>query len=200
MHDPAPSEDPRPGAATGDHGPALEARGLGCERNEHWLFRDLALRLRPGELLHVAGDNGSGKTTLLRILCGLLAPDEGRVSWCGRELPAGRDAFLSALVFVGHKTGLKGELTAVENLNLERALMGPTAGTTVEEALHRLGVAGAADRPCRRLSAGQQQRVALARLAVSGAPLWILDEPLAALDRPGQALRSEEHTSELQSH
>lgn len=162
----------------------LEAAGLQCVRGERTLFSGLQLTLRGGELLRIAGENGSGKTSLLRILCGLLAPAEGLVRWQGHDIRGLREAFSSALVYIGHANAIKEELTAAENLAIACALQGQrTNAAGLRAALERLGVAAAEREPTRALSQGQRRRVALARLALSPqAPLWILDEPFTALD------------------
>ncbi|MDH3281292.1 MAG: cytochrome c biogenesis heme-transporting ATPase CcmA [Gammaproteobacteria bacterium] len=167
---------------------SLKGTGLVCERNDQLLFSDLAFRLGPGELLQVDGPNGSGKTTLLRILCGLLAPDDGEVSWCGTPIRKIKTEFFANLVFVGHKLGIKDELTPVENLRIDRALRGSQQHVAPREALRSMGIGDHQDVPCRFLSAGQRRRVALSRLLVSRAQLWILDEPLTALDKHGQKM------------
>ncbi|MDH3638347.1 MAG: cytochrome c biogenesis heme-transporting ATPase CcmA [Gammaproteobacteria bacterium] len=167
---------------------SLKGAGLGCERNDQLLFSDLEFRLGPGELLQVDGPNGSGKTTLLRILCGLLPPDEGEVFWCGTAIRKIRTEYFANLLFVGHKLGIKDELTPVENLRIDRALRGSQCQVTPREALKSMGIVDHQDVPCRFLSAGQRRRVALARLLVSQAQLWILDEPLTALDKHGQKM------------
>ncbi len=167
-----------------DHG--LAARGLACWRGEHCLFRGLDLRLAPGELLHIAGRNGSGKTTLLRILCGLVQADEGEISWHGESIRHCRSEFNAALIYVGHLEGLKGELTPLENLAMDQALNVARNAADASAALAGLGLANRDDVPCRALSAGQKRRVALARLRVAEAQLWVLDEPLTALDPAGR--------------
>ena len=144
------------------------------------LFRDLSLELAAGELLRIAGDNGSGKTSLLRILCGLLAPTQGEVRWKGEPIRELGEEYSRSLAHIGHAPGLKGELTAAENLAFSCALAGRSAGR-VGEALSTFGVPR--DKAVRQLSQGQRRRAALARLALAeDVPLWLLDEPFAALD------------------
>ena len=160
----------------------LEAAQLECQRGGRTLFRALSFAIQPGELLRIAGANGSGKTSLVRILCGLLAPTQGEVRWKGEPIRRLREEYSRELVHVGHAAGLKDELTPAENLAITCVLAGVAASTTgVRDALARVGVAE--EKPVGRLSQGQRRRAALARLALSAeVPLWLLDEPFAALD------------------
>ena len=164
----------------------LEAANLACERGGRTLFRGLSFSLAPGDALRIAGANGSGKTSLLRILCGLLAPTEGKVRWRGDETTRLRDDYSQQLVYLGHAAALKDDLSAAENLSITCRLAGDAAvHGRVEEALHRFGLARE-QRPIRKLSQGQRRRSTLARLALSEArPLWLLDEPFSALDAEG---------------
>ena len=166
----------------------LSVRRLACRRGEVTLFSQLDFDVRPGDLMQIAGPNGSGKTSLLRLLAGLALADEGEVSWCGEAIDRQRAVFNAAMTFLGHKDGVKARLTPLENLAVEARLGGgaPFDRVTGLAALQRLGLAHRQDLPCRRLSAGQCRRVALARLLVHGKPLWILDEPLTALDAAGR--------------
>jgi heme exporter protein A len=162
----------------------LEAQGLECVRGERTLFSGLRVALRAGELLRIAGPNGSGKTSLLRILCGLLAPTQGAVRWRGENIHTLREDFWREMVYIGHASAVKDDLTAAENLIIACALQGTrVAERSAGEALRSLGLAGCEDLPARVLSQGQRRRVVLARLALSESlPLWILDEPFTALD------------------
>lgn len=162
----------------------LEVLDLRCERGERALFDGLEFKLPPGALLRVAGANGSGKTSLLRILCGLALPARGDVRWQGESIRVLREEYHRQLVYIGHAPAVKDELTGRENLAVSCALGGvPAEDAVLRAALERVGLDGYADLPARHLSQGQRRRVALARLAASGAtPLWILDEPFTALD------------------
>ena len=166
----------------------LAAADLECARGGRTLFRGLSLALEPGELVRIAGENGRGKTSLLRILCGLLTPDAGAVRWNGEPIARLREEFARNLVYLGHAPAVKDELTAAENLATSARLAGlDLPAEQVAGALARFGVP--ADRLVGRLSQGQRRRAALARLAVSEAvPLWLLDEPFAALDAAAAAL------------
>lgn len=165
--------------------PLLQASGLACERDERLLFADLDLAVTPGSLLRVEGPNGAGKTTLLRILAGLHAGFEGEIAWCGEPMLKVREHFRRNLLYIGHRPGIKPLLTPMENL---RALLARNAAVSeqqLEQALDAVALFPFSHVPCHHLSAGQQRRVALARLYVSDEPLWILDEAFTAIDRDG---------------
>jgi len=163
--------------------PLLEARALTFYRQDEPVFGPLDFALHEGEVALVEGDNGSGKTTLLRILAGLLHIDEGALDWRGQ--PWRREDHLGETLFLGHHLGLKGDLTARENLAIAAGLYGVREGRGIDAVLVEVGLAGYEDEPVRRLSAGQKKRAALARLLLLPATLWLLDEPYANLDRTG---------------
>lgn len=172
-----------------DPEPTLQARGLECVRSDSLLFSDLNLSVRAGQVLQIEGPNGSGKTSLLRILAGLTPPSDGEVLWRGENIARRRSAFLSEVAYLGHQLGLKAELSVEENLRLSLALNGLSfSPESLAEALRTVGLTGREDTPARALSAGQRQRIALARLIMSSAKLWILDEPFTALDVGGVSL------------
>ena len=161
----------------------LEVRGLECVRGDHRLFTDLSFSLQGGELLRLRGSNGSGKTSLLRILCGLLEQAKGEVLWKGENIHVQRDEFNAELLYLGHLNGIKSELTGFENLRISHTLRGETpTDDQIYDALGQIGLAGREDLPTQVLSQGQKRRVALARLLLSDAALWVLDEPFTALD------------------
>ncbi len=163
--------------------PALQAQGLACQRGRRSLFGQLSLSVSSGRALQVAGGNGSGKTSLLRLLAGLARPSAGQVLWQGQSIELQREAYAGTLLYQGHAGGLKAELTPLENLRAELALAGTACDSAaLLAALQRWGVAAQARLPLGLLSAGQQRRVALARLLLARARLWILDEPFNALD------------------
>lgn len=166
--------------------PLLEFRALSHERNDQPLFTPVSGAVGCGEILQIAGANGAGKTTLLRILATMLSPAGGELRWRGESLPGARARLLGELIFLGHAPGLKPGLSPRENLRWLAGLFPQRA--SAEAALAAVGLADWIDVPCTQLSAGMQRRVALARLVATDAALWILDEPLTAIDREGVAL------------
>jgi heme exporter protein A len=162
----------------------LQAESLACERGGRLLFKSLEFALSPGTLLRVAGPNGAGKTSLLRILCGIAHPAAGRVLWSGEDAHALGEEYTRRLLYLGHLSAIKEDLSPRENLRFALRLAGlETPPAALAAALAQLGLAGREDVPARYLSQGQKRRAALARLALAQTlPLWILDEPLAALD------------------
>lgn len=170
---------------TVDHpiSPLLQAHALAYARNEEPIFGPLDFALRPGEIVLIEGDNGSGKTTLLKLLSGLLEPTSGEVLLHGVRLTLAKLSHQVAML--GHLLGLKMELSTLENLRFAIGLGGIRSGITPQMALASVGLEGYEDQPLRSLSAGQKKRVALARLLLVPAALWLLDEPYANLDREG---------------
>src|SRR5476649_2254174 len=166
----------------------LEAHNLSCLRDDRALFAGLSLRVSPGDLLQVEGVNGAGKTSLLRILAGLAQPDAGVVLWKHLPIHRERAAYHRDLLYLGHQAGIKPSLTTLENLAFFQAAAGADRDERgIWQALERVGLLGYEELPTADLSAGQQRRVALARLWLSTAALWILDEPLTAIDKTGVA-------------
>lgn len=165
----------------------LEVKQLTAIRDERILFEALSFAIDSGELVQIEGRNGTGKTTLLRIIAGLGDRDEGEIFWNNENVGSNRDAFHQDLLFLGHQTGVKRELTAYENLRFYVSIHAQQSvdKETIYQALLKVGLAGREDVPVAQLSAGQQRRVALARLWLSKHKLWILDEPLTAIDKQG---------------
>lgn len=163
----------------------LEAHDLACRRGDRSLFCKLRFTLKGGCALIVEGRNGSGKTSLLRIVCGLLRADHGEVRWRGELIHKVREEYCKDLAYIGHLNGLKAELTPLENLRVAQTLAAANPRMFAEEALAQMELDPFSSIPCRDLSLGQRRRVALARLLISSASLWILDEPLAGIDRVG---------------
>ncbi|MFC0679227.1 heme ABC exporter ATP-binding protein CcmA [Lysobacter korlensis] len=163
--------------------PLLQARGLRFARNDEPVFGPLDFAVDAGEALLVQGGNGAGKTTLLRVLAGLLRADGGEIDIDGQRARAARRA--RAIAYLGHLPGLKGDLSALENLEFLCGLQGRRRNQRPESALAIVGLTGYEDALARQLSAGQKKRLSLARLWLSPSPLWLLDEPYANLDLEG---------------
>jgi len=168
----------------------LSATGLTVARGERCLFTGVSFALKSGQLLLLEGPNGSGKTSLLRALAGMLELESGDIRWGDRSIRDDRQSYFQALVWMAHRVGLKADLTLVENLQFESGLR-PVAETDFSAVLERLGIDRLKKLPVRYLSAGQQRRVALARLLLCAAPLWLMDEPFTNLDSDGRALVTE---------
>jgi len=165
----------------------LSAENLTLIRGERCLFEGLDFALESGALLLLEGRNGCGKTSLMRAIAGMLSLESGEIFWNEVPVSKQRQDFHGSLVWLAHRTGLKGDLTLVENLNFERALR-PQSSRDAEEVYERLGIARLKKLILRSLSAGQQRRVALARMLLADVPLWLMDEPFTNLDREGRAL------------
>lgn len=165
---------------------------LSCSRGDKRLFSGVSFALQPGEWLHLEGDNGVGKTSLLRLACGLSALEQGEIQWQGQPIASNIEEFRANLAYLGHQLALKEDLTPLENLRADSAIAGRTLSLSdAKAALSQLGLKGREHLPVRVLSQGQKRRTALARLLVSSAPLWILDEPFVALDAAAQKVLSE---------
>jgi len=171
----------------------FEAIELSCERDDRTLFSGLSFRVDAGDWVQITGANGAGKTTLLRMLTGLSRPDGGDVRWQGQPIQRIRDEFHQHLLWIGHQPGINARLSALENLRFFHP------GGDCDDALAKAGLAGYEDVLAHQLSAGQQRRIALARLWLSAARLWILDEPFTAIDASGVATltrRMAEHVAQ----
>jgi heme exporter protein A len=158
-------------------------------RGDRRLFSGLNFSAQPGTLVQVTGPNGCGKTSLLRMICGLLEPAEGQITWQGENIRTLGEEYFTTLTFLGHRNGVKDELTAIENLRVSSGLNGielskQAAGTIIQE----MGLGGREGLPARLLSEGQRRRLALARLTVCQTVLWVLDEVLTSLDKAAVTL------------
>lgn len=165
---------------------ALTAEGLACRRGGRAVFGDVSFHLENGTAIALTGRNGAGKSSLIAMVCGRLRPEAGVIKLEGQgDLPPAE-----AVHLVGHRDGLKTALTAAENLRFAQDLLGQP-GLDPAEALATVGLPHAGSLPIGYLSAGQRRRVALARLLVASRPIWLLDEPMAALDIGSQAMLSQ---------
>ncbi len=160
----------------------LSVSQLSCERGYRELFNDLNFQLSPGEILHIKGENGAGKTSLLRIIAGLALPVTGEIHFDGYNSRKYRSEYNEHLAFMGHKLGIKLELTPVENIRSFCNLGKSCKHQQIMDTLEKVGLYGFEEMYCNQLSAGQKRRVALAQILLSQARLWILDEPFTSLD------------------
>lgn len=168
----------------------LTVDGLSARRGEDLIFRDISFALGSGESLILTGRNGSGKSTLLRTIAGLLHPESGRVIWTSDGAEDGMRA-AEACHYLGHRNAMKAELSVRENLEFWQTFLGDFAGAqgmTSGEAAEAVGLGGITHLPFGYLSAGQQRRMAFAKLLVAWRPVWILDEPTAALDASAESV------------
>jgi heme exporter protein A len=164
------------------------AHNLHLWRGDLHVLRGVGFSLEAGRCLQVTGPNGAGKSTLLRALSGLLPLEEGTVRWRGQDVAKDRYAFHAELAWLGHGNALKGDLTARENLRYSAGLRRALTPASMDAALAAVGFPHQDGRLCRQMSAGQQRRVALARVLLLECPLWMLDEPTSNLDTRGSAM------------
>ncbi|HBF30652.1 heme ABC exporter ATP-binding protein CcmA [Rhizobium sp.] len=169
----------------------LKAENLSAKRGEDLLFRDISFGLTSGDALVLTGRNGSGKSTLLRVIAGFIRPERGSTTF---ESVSGESRTVrEASHYLGHRNGMKAELSVRENLDFWKEFLGDFEGghgLDVDEAADRIGLSSITHLPYGYLSAGQQRRFAMARLLVAYRPVWILDEPTAALDAKAEAMFS----------
>lgn len=167
----------------------LEVQSLECVRDDRRLFSALSFTVAEGEVLQIEGANGCGKTSLLRIICGLRQAEGGQTLWCGEPIQSNREDYYSSMVYIGHLPCIKAELTVAENV---RSLLDTrslaVSDSVLENALAKVGLATYDDVAGKALSSGQRRRILLAFIYLAEAKLWILDEPLTALDVQGVAL------------
>jgi len=167
----------------------FEAKSLERVRDDRLLFNDLSFAVAESEVLQIEGPNGSGKTSLLRILCGLRLAEAGQVLWQGGSIISNREDYYANMVYIGHLPCVKGDLTVIENVRSLLDTRSLSLGNEeIEVALAKVGLASYEDVPGKALSSGQRRRILLAFVELSRAKLWILDEPLTALDVQGVAL------------
>ena len=174
---------------TTDSGRAILSLGvnnLTCSRNEQVLFSGISFSVQAGQLLMIEGANGSGKTSLLKTLCGFIQPDEGEVLWRGDDIRGCMDEYLIEMNYIGHNNGIKHGLTCAENLKIASVLAATVEAEDPGTLLKQYGLGDYINTPAQMLSSGQRRRLALARLAVSRARIWILDEPFTSLDEKGK--------------
>jgi heme exporter protein A len=163
----------------------LSAHALSAERAYRALFSRLSFELSAGEVIRLAGPNGAGKSTLLKILAGLTTDYQGDIFWRDKNITDARDSFQRESCFLGHNKAVKSVLTAYENLHWFASLYPCKTNINISDVLQQVGLLGYEHTLCSQLSAGQQQRVALARLLLSSAVIWLLDEPFTAIDKQG---------------
>lgn len=162
----------------------LSAQNLTCIREERVLFEALDVNISARDIVQIEGPNGAGKTSLLRILAGLSQPYDGTIYFQNKAVAQQRENFHQNLLYLGHLPGVKGEMTAQENLEFNLALHGLNA-SDAEETLSEVNLLGFEDALASHLSAGQHRRISLARLWQSQHKIWILDEPFTAIDKLG---------------
>jgi len=171
--------------------PLLEIDNLSCERDGRLLFSGLSKSIYRGDIVQIRGPNGAGKTSLLRILLGIATDFDGELRWQGVPLRQALLDFRNHLLYIGHTPAIKRTLTPAENLQWYADLERGHLQTSIADALAEVGLIGYEDVPCYQLSAGQLRRVSLARLFLTPAPVWILDEPFTAIDVDGVAALQE---------
>jgi heme exporter protein A len=167
----------------------LSVDGVHVWRGDRHVLKGVSLQVAPRQLLHISGPNGTGKTTLLRVVCGLLRPEQGQVSWGGKSISSIRPEYQAALAYASHEPALKADLTALENLRFAVGLKLRVETRELRARLDETGVAGCADLPARVLSAGQRRRLPWRGYWPWVRP-WLLDEPFTNLDAAGGELMS----------
>jgi heme exporter protein A len=172
--------------------PTLTLSKLGCTKGGRQLFKDVDSTLHAGHWLYVTGANGVGKTSLLRMLCGLAPVEDGQILWNNTPIGSQRESFRQDLCYLGHLNALQESMSVQDNLMFTSALAGLSLDAQrAKSVLAGFGLKGRAHQLVRHLSQGQKRRVALTRLTLSRARLWVLDEPYVAMDEAGIHLLSE---------
>ncbi|MDB9799990.1 cytochrome c biogenesis heme-transporting ATPase CcmA [bacterium] len=161
----------------------LRAEKISYEINDKLIINKIFFSVTSGAMLFIKGNNGSGKTTLLRILSGLMPPDEGQTLWNNQRIEEDRIEFNQQLTYIGHSTGVKAELSTLENINFFSSLCGLPQKENCQSAIEWAGLSGYEHSPGRHLSYGQQRRIAFTRLLMEPSRLWVLDEPFTGLDK-----------------
>ena len=165
---------------------SLTFSNLGCAKGGRQLFANVNCTLGAGQWLYVTGANGVGKTSLLRMVCGLASIESGDILWNGQSIQRQHELYRQDLCYLGHLNALQESMTVIENLMFSAALGGIAPNTSqTRDVLARFGLRGRSQQLVRHLSQGQKRRVALSRLALSPARLWVLDEPYVAMDEAG---------------
>ncbi|WP_082342237.1 cytochrome c biogenesis heme-transporting ATPase CcmA [Pseudoalteromonas sp. SW0106-04] len=175
----------------------LHVDAVTCIKQERCLFEDLSFSINAGEIMQLEGPNGAGKTSLLRILAGFSEPMQGQVRFMQTCIRRDYENYAQQVLFIGHKTGVNTQLNALENCQFWLDTHGLKTDLNIYDVLSNLGLVGLEDVPVRQLSAGQQRRVALARLWLNDAKLWFLDEPFTAVDKKGVALLQQRFAQHL---
>lgn len=164
---------------------SLTLSGVGIERSDRDLCRNLSFSVQSGEALRILGENGAGKSSLLKVIAGAMSVQEGQVFFANQDVTSDRTELQQSMIYIGHSTGLKDVLTVAENIAFYSSNV---AVEEINQVLKQLGLFHLRDSLVKSLSAGQARRVALARLWITQASLWLLDEPFAALDVSGVAM------------
>jgi heme exporter protein A len=169
---------------------SLTANNLTCRRGGRLVFRGLSFAVSAGQVLALEGPNGAGKSSLLRMLAGFIAPAAGSIVLRdgADEIADGEDRG-KYVGWLGHLDAAKPQMSVAETLRFFANFYGTSA--PIDDALQATGIARLAELPCQYLSAGQKKRLALARLKISNRPLWLMDEPLAALDTAGKKIAAD---------
>ena len=178
----------------------LQVKALNYNHSAKSLFSELTFDVKCGTLLNITGCNGAGKSTLCRLLAGVLTPDKGNIYWHTTDLPADIPADGNLIWYISHKLGIHPEITPLENLKWLSALHQPHSDEFLMQVLRMLNLSAKANIPCRFLSRGQNQRVALARLWLQYKLCWILDEPFSALDAQGEEVLKQKIIEHLNQH